>query len=181
MENEGTSSEGKNPFFSNNLAPNQLVHIRLFINDVAQSQSLFNSKSFAMKNHFFVLLALALISSSNAFAQRYVYDYDNAGNRIERQFLVLRTSNSLDNKEIETSIMDISIKLYPNPASNWLHIECEHTPDRIALYDISGRKMEIPDMQSRTMTLDVAPFPSGTYFLRIRVGKQEKTWKVILL
>jgi hypothetical protein len=71
--------------------------------------------------------------SNKTFAQRYVYNHDNAGNRIERQFLVLRSSNSLDNKEIETSIMDYSIKLYPNPASDWLHIDCEQTPDRIAL------------------------------------------------
>ncbi len=41
--------------------------------------------------------------------------------------------------------------------------------------------MEIPEMRNNSITVDVSAFPSGTYFLRIRIGKQEKTWKVVLL
>jgi hypothetical protein len=56
------------------------------------------------------------------YAQRVVYAYDDAGNRISRQKeIILQSSSdpslrsSTDSEEFEETLLDLKISIYPNP------------------------------------------------------------------
>lgn len=134
-----------------------------------------------MNYNYCTFLITLLLFCSEGFAQRYAFSYDNAGNRIERQFLVLRTDQSLGNSEIHSSINEHNIKLFPNPTSDRVNIETNLEPDDMGLFDLNGREMPITITKKESISIDVSSFPAGTYLLKIRFGKQEKTWKVILI
>ena len=60
-----------------------------------------------------------------------------------------------------------AFKLYPNPASDYLHIELQHEA-RVTIFNTLGKLM----YQTRTQenTIPVSKFPNGLYFLRVEDG-----------
>ncbi|MCC5916236.1 MAG: T9SS type A sorting domain-containing protein [Cryomorphaceae bacterium] len=134
-----------------------------------------------MTYNYYTFILVALLYCSQGHAQRYVFSYDNAGNRIEREFLMLRSTASMGTNEIQTQINELELRMYPNPTSDWLYIDCQEIPDEIGVFDFNGRPIKTNMTKDETIGIDMSQQPAGTYLLRIRVGKQERTWKVIVL
>jgi hypothetical protein len=65
-----------------------------------------------------------------------------------------------------------TFKLYPNPASDYLHIELQHEA-HVTIFNTLGELM----YQTRTQenTIPVSKFPNGLYFLRVEDGNKIET------
>lgn len=80
-------------------------------------------------------------------------------------------TNTTVNTVNVTGIKDIngvepSLSLYPNPASNVLHINTNAMhPQWLTFYDASGRKVK---EQAYTNTIDVSPLESGVYLVELK-------------
>lgn len=73
-----------------------------------------------------------------------------------------------------------SFKVYPNPASNLLNIQCtEPTTAIVQLFNINGHKLISKGIQnSQECSLNLSPFPSGVYILQIQDGTNLMVQKV---
>ncbi|MEO1713647.1 MAG: T9SS type A sorting domain-containing protein, partial [Bacteroidota bacterium] len=75
---------------------------------------------------------------------------------------------------ITQEISPLQVKLYPNPAADWLYLHLGQVASSgvlsFQLLDAQGRIQQtgtLPEAQT-TYLLDVASLPSGTYFLQIQ-------------
>lgn len=60
------------------------------------------------------------------------------------------------------------ITLSPNPTSGRVDLAAREADDyRVELYDSGGRRLKEVAFSGRQLTLDVAAYPAGTYFLRV--------------
>jgi hypothetical protein len=75
-----------------------------------------------------------------------------------------------------TNILDLTAEnvliVYPNPVTDELQITSDELRigDIIELFDINGRRVfshQISQLLNRHFTIDMSPFPSGIYILRI--------------
>jgi hypothetical protein len=85
------------------------------------------------------------------------------------------------NVGIDKAEKDISIKIYPNPAKNWLNIESEEEIRSIRLYDILGEevlKLEIGNLERQ---VDVSRLQSGIYYVNVTTVGGEYKDKVVII
>lgn len=61
-----------------------------------------------------------------------------------------------------------SYKLYPNPVTDVLKIESQENVQQVSLYSITGQLLITITPQSNMIEVDVAPFVSGIYILKIQ-------------
>jgi len=68
------------------------------------------------------------------------------------------------------------INVYPNPVRHILHITMEGTPDghHYVLHDAAGRQVTDGRIGSTITDLDMEPFASGSYYLRV-LGPNENS------
>ena len=90
---------------------------------------------------------------------------------------------------LETAVEDIKnisgTKLYPNPASTEVYVEfnaANNTEIDLAVMDITGRIVSVLGKQSlvqgaNQLTINVADYATGTYFVRMTESKAVKTIK----
>ncbi|MBR6278938.1 MAG: T9SS type A sorting domain-containing protein [Bacteroidales bacterium] len=95
-----------------------------------------------MKHIFLILLCIAFVHKI-IYAQKVTFDYNKSGARILReteiQKPVIQTSVEIIPENI---IQENSIKLYPNPVKDYLHIETKQDiANSIEIYDITGQKL----------------------------------------
>lgn len=92
-------------------------------------------------------------------------------------------SNKLALKTVSLGIVQ---DVYPNPASNALHIVFSGvtpTKGRVMLVKMSGQRVydEQVDFQNRTLTIDVSRFPSGQYVLVIKTNEHINRTNVMIV
>ena len=73
------------------------------------------------------------------------------------------------------------LKVYPNPASDILNIEATDIIDRIELFDVNGRMIEIIDKESPNSSLDISHLDAGIYFVYISQQKITSVFKIVKL
>lgn len=73
------------------------------------------------------------------------------------------------NQEINTSLAKINVTAYPNPATHILNLKFKEASSRsIEVVDESGRNLLFRRSENAFTQINVAGFPPGTYFLRIK-------------
>ncbi|MDR2037145.1 MAG: T9SS type A sorting domain-containing protein [Bacteroidales bacterium] len=124
------------------------------------------------------------------------YTYDNAGNRIKRELVlvpvIMRSSLIEDNKKDaaveETDLADafpeMEVKLYPNPSQGifWVEISGADIPAgaQIEIFSNTGALIKKMTGISPTQTIDISKQPRGIYFMRIIFNKDYmNVWKII--
>ncbi|HOD88932.1 MAG TPA: choice-of-anchor J domain-containing protein [Bacteroidales bacterium] len=75
---------------------------------------------------------------------------------------------------------NISAKVFPNPVSNNLNIECEEKIDNLELYDALGKMLIRKKNVLDNTSIDVSNLNSGIYILKIRTEKGSGEYKVIV-
>lgn len=83
------------------------------------------------------------------------------------------------NQTLNTNDIDLnSVGIYPNPASDKIHIALGDNQDlkNLVIYSIAGQQV----MTSANSTLDVSALTSGTYFVHIQTNLGE-TYKMLLI
>lgn len=73
------------------------------------------------------------------------------------------------------------VSIYPNPATDILNITIENAdlPDNILLYDIQGREVKC-FKEGTTGSISLHEIPAGVYILKIIIGNQAQTKKLII-
>jgi beta-glucanase (GH16 family) len=74
--------------------------------------------------------------------------------------------------------LDTALKLYPNPATDKIHISSTMTLSRLALYDVYGKL--ILTKENDTKILDVSRLNSGVYFLEVSSNTEKVVKKVMV-
>jgi hypothetical protein len=82
---------------------------------------------------------------------------------------------------IEEVITDnISAKVYPNPVSNDLNIECGERIESLDIYDALGRKVISKENTPKSTTIDVSNLDNGIYILKLRTAKGSGEYKIVV-
>jgi hypothetical protein len=71
------------------------------------------------------------------------------------------------------------VKLYPNPTSNILNIECAATIQTVSIYNVLGQEVLNRTIDSNTARIDVASFNSGIYVVKTVVDGVTSSTKFI--
>ena len=68
----------------------------------------------------------------------------------------------------ERPCSNIELKLYPNPATDWLALETDaYQPLTATLYDLYGRTLLTRQFGRQTEKLDLSALPPGTYLVGV--------------
>ena len=73
------------------------------------------------------------------------------------------------------------LKIYPNPASDVLHIESAQPLQTITLLNQEGKIVKEELMQSNVANINLNGFPSGVYYLNYVVNEKNETKKVVIV
>lgn len=76
--------------------------------------------------------------------------------------------------DVETIVFDEEIKIYPNPARDFIQIDSEARILELAIYDVQGQLMMYKAGHSNLDEINVSALSAGSYYIKIRLDKQEK-------
>lgn len=139
----------------------------------------------------FILLVVLSLGGLSAFAQtQYEFTYDDSGNRIRREIIVLQAksasllSENLLNEEDEiTSLFgEGEVVIYPNPTKGILRIDLPSLTANgvtLRLFDNQGRMLQSKQAVEMGNELELSHYSSGLYILVIQSGDQKKEWKIV--
>ncbi|MCB9335073.1 MAG: T9SS type A sorting domain-containing protein [Flavobacteriales bacterium] len=71
---------------------------------------------------------------------------------------------------------EVSLKVYPNPASDFITIETVDKISEIKLFNQVGEEV----LNTKELIIDVSDFPIGVYFLQVSTSKGVKSQRVII-
>ncbi|MBZ9786401.1 T9SS type A sorting domain-containing protein [Psychroflexus sp. CAK57W] len=78
----------------------------------------------------------------------------------------------LSNNDVVAS----AVKLYPNPASNLIHLEGIENPERIEIFNLQGKLLL---SRSGVTTVDVSSLAKGIYIFRASHNRRKIIKKMI--
>ncbi len=150
-----------------------------------------------MKKILLLFAFALLVYYSNA--QTIQFDYDNAGNRINRAYITLPspvrdTSTVSENLKTEDlskieakfefeKLTEGKIKIFPNPTEGDLMVRLENiaNPNDISLqlYNSSGSLMQTQNLNSDYSAFDMKSLSPGIYILRIIRQDEKLEYKII--
>ncbi|HIP31467.1 MAG TPA: T9SS type A sorting domain-containing protein [Crocinitomicaceae bacterium] len=77
---------------------------------------------------------------------------------------------------VEDIVIDYSVLLFPNPASNVLNIQNDAVKFEVIIYSLEGRFIERNVNQNK---IDISDYSKGVYLLQIKTGKETITKRFI--
>lgn len=112
------------------------------------------------------------------------FTYDNAGNRIQRQYvtcfvsdesdendlLALKANKQENNKTLNTSSAKVNLKAFPNPNNGVFEALIENPQENamLELYDFTGRKVLSQSVNATSIPMNIANLATGIYMLLYR-------------
>ncbi len=135
-----------------------------------------------MKKVIFILMFINLTFLLRA--QRFVYSYDQAGNRTERMYMLSRMSGEADTtKEYAQKINDNKIAVLPNPTRGRLSVKIDNLKSEqkatVMLFDEKGMLLSKMENASEISYIDISQKPAGVYILKVYIDKNKKEWKIL--
>ncbi|MFV0500594.1 MAG: T9SS type A sorting domain-containing protein [Bacteroidales bacterium] len=137
-----------------------------------------------------LFFAIGILIVNIAKTQNFNYQYDNNGNRIIREVIVL--SNKSSNTSILNDSLEIqdkmtfskdNVKIYPNPTKGNLKIEFDNNSSlddvNITIIDMKGSVIYHSDNISNSNIINMSEAPTGAYILNIRTNTKKYDWKII--
>jgi hypothetical protein len=139
-----------------------------------------------MKKILIIIFLMVTILASYGQTTIY-YSYDAAGNRITRSITLQKsTESAAENNQIEGSSEQLGkydIQLYPNPVKDELIVTINGLESsqqvELYLYDFAGKIVSMKSTSAIKTSLEFTNRPSGTYVLKIIIGKESTEWKII--
>ena len=130
-----------------------------------------------------ILLALIL---NIANAQTISYGYDACGNRILRQIVLEKNNKALEAEDVpfsEEQLGATQVRIYPNPTHGHLKVVLQNTDETynnsITIYSANGKQIaNIPHAETET-DIDISAQPNGIYLMRLCIGTEISTWKIL--
>ena len=81
--------------------------------------------------------------------------------------------------EDEVNIPEETVRIFPNPASDYFHITSDETGKLVQLFDVRGQLLRQFVMQSTVHREDCRNLPSGLYLIKINDGSLEEIQKIV--
>lgn len=73
----------------------------------------------------------------------------------------------------------LSLQLYPNPVQDLFHLESDSAIDRLVIIDALGKELYNQAFNTTKMTIDIGPFGSGLYIIKVFSGSKQDQIKII--
>lgn len=132
-----------------------------------------------------IIILLALIFNI-ANAQTISYGYDACGNRISRQIVLEKNNKALEAEDVpfsEEQLGATQVRIYPNPTHGHLKVVLQNTDETynnsITIYSANGKQIaNIPHAETET-DIDISAQPNGIYLMRLCIGTEISTWKIL--
>ena len=140
-----------------------------------------------MINRLLLIASFLFLISTQLSAQKYVYIYDNAGNRttvtLYKSSIAEADSAELQ-KPVEVIDQGQEFKLYPNPTKGLLTIECPGIPDETkvtcSIHDANGRFISNAMYTGQqTIKFDMSNLPNGLYIFQLKLQDKQFVLKVL--
>ena len=81
------------------------------------------------------------------------------------------------------ALSETLITIYPNPTRGLLTVKMsnmpQHSTSSLTLFDMQGRVITQQQTLSEENKLDISTQPAGTYVMRIAVGEEQVSWKIV--
>lgn len=135
-----------------------------------------------------IYFSLYIMTNLNieAFAQEIQYTYDVAGNRVHREYIILRlATDTMGNGELLANELaeEFGVSLYPNPTQDVINLSITNLPEGekavATVFDNSGRELLTKEVFNGITALDFSTFNSGIYHVKLRSGNRELFYKVM--
>lgn len=92
------------------------------------------------------------------------------------QLSFFREPITLEDESLNTEEVIKSIKIYPNPTSDYLNIDTKNVKFETAhIFDLSGKKI----LTTSAKRIDVRNLPSGAYLISLKTTSETKTFKFL--
>ena len=139
------------------------------------------------------IVLLFLVTKVSAQQNAVQYLYDNAGNRIQRNIIVLLgKAPSILQQESEAvavpsteTIAGITFKIYPNPTEGLVIIQSDENfslleNKTVVVYDMNGKIVLEKQFNNLEERIDLSKEDPGTYFLKISASNGYKAeWNIV--
>ena len=94
---------------------------------------------------------------------RFSSDVGDFGNNTPAYFCIDNVSAAFCTSVEDTE--KLVIKAYPNPTTDLITVQFEHSLSSISLYNTTGEKIQITEDPRAPVTLDLSELPSGIYLI----------------
>lgn len=102
----------------------------------------------------------------------YSYSLDSLGVALTQDSTVIISVKETD--------ADARVTVFPNPASDALHLQTAETFDAATVYNLTGEVVLQYDLRKQQKQLDISTLPSGTYLLQLQ-GRKTASRKFVKL
>ena len=72
-----------------------------------------------------------------------------------------------------------NVELYPNPASNTLHIKANNNITSVEVYNLLGQQILSATPNTLTEEINMSSFNSAMYLVKVKIGEQTATYKFV--
>jgi hypothetical protein len=110
------------------------------------------------------------------------FTYGGSGYAVGAQGTILKTSNGGYPLGISTTTLGInSLKIKPNPASNFITIETAATSvtGRLSILNLTGQDLISQRISEKRTVINISDLPAGVYFVRLTNNTTVETGKII--
>jgi hypothetical protein len=116
------------------------------------------------------------------------FSYDNAGNRIKREYIYTIISPK-QGRPVDTLVQqfrkeELTVRAYPNPVANEMIVENlswkEGYKATVSINDITGKLLQTKSFNAAKEQFSLANLVPGTYTVQYYLnGKILTTWKIV--
>ncbi|MGB0930041.1 MAG: T9SS type A sorting domain-containing protein [Chitinophagales bacterium] len=94
---------------------------------------------------------------------------------------ILNAGSSWKNEtvDIENQAIPSSIRLYPNPSSDYLFLDAEEKPQSVQMFDIQGQLLQNTPFDYANSSMDIRNLPKGVYFVSIQWEGEKLVEKIV--
>lgn len=111
----------------------------------------------------------------------YTYSYPGQGERNNSANKNVYDIGTCKVTSVDPAIRDLEITWYPNPVTDILNLELPSGRNKISIYDLSGRLLEIIDAADPSMEYNMSHYQPGIYMFKVENGGKYRTFKIVVL
>ena len=103
--------------------------------------------------------------------------YESEGEMEPGVFLTFNNDCTIDIEE--TEFENENVVIYPNPTNGIININA-YNINEVSIYNLVGQNVETMTIDNDNCMIDLSDYNSGVYFIKINIGKEIITKKIIL-
>ncbi len=170
--------------------PNLNYGIKMFL----QTEVRYRARNYGSMEHANTGIRPRLVVEYNNIESSIEYIYDDAGNRTDRQVIVIQNNlksatlsdddNKTDEEPIKSNWENMEILIYPNPTIGDINLGFKGSTDindiRYQVFNATGKLMLTGHLKTGGLNrLQFSTLSKGLYILVLQHGTEKKTWKII--